>query len=91
MSYESYLCSTPVHPTEMKPEHRQRYYNEQNPFSKDKRCETCIKSDVCTLQAELNKAIEDIANIENRTNVFIDTKITCKKYAAKHIIGSRYY
>jgi hypothetical protein len=85
MSYESGLCSSSIHPLDMTPEHRQAYFNNNNPFTKEKSCEMCLKNDVCPLQNELHKAIEDILDIEKRTNVFIKTVVTCEKYAAKHV------
>lgn len=52
-------------------------------LSKDCVCNTCVKNDVCKLQDDLNKAINDIRDVEERTNVFIKTLISCKKYFAK--------
>jgi hypothetical protein len=52
-------------------------------LSKDSVCNTCVKSDVCNLQDDLSKAINDIRDIEERTNVFIKTTISCKKYYTK--------
>lgn len=52
-------------------------------LSKDSVCNTCVKSDVCNLQDDLSKAINDIRNVEERTNVFIKTIISCKKYYNK--------
>ena len=46
-------------------------------------CETCLKEDVCMYKEELNKAIKDIADIADRTNVFIETDIRCCKWTRK--------
>lgn len=54
-------------------------------LSKDCACNSCVKSDVCNLQDSLNKAINDIRDVEERTNVFIKTTISCKKYFAKPV------
>lgn len=47
----------------------------------DRICNTCNKEDVCMYKEELSKAAKDIAEISDRTNVFVDTEIKCKKWA----------
>lgn len=50
----------------------------------EKICENCNKEDVCKYKEECMKAVKDILDIEGRTNVFINTKINCKKWSKKH-------
>ena len=47
----------------------------------DRICNTCSKEDVCMYKGELAKAAKDITEISERTNVFIDTDIKCKKWS----------
>lgn len=47
----------------------------------DKICNTCNKEDVCMYKAELAQAAKEITQISERTNVFIDTDIKCKKWS----------
>lgn len=49
----------------------------------DKICDTCIKQDVCMFKDECTKAVKDIRLIAERTNIFIDTDIRCKKWSGK--------
>lgn len=42
-------------------------------------CDGCIKADVCMFKKECTKAIKDIQNICERTNVFIKVDISCEK------------
>ena len=49
----------------------------------DRICDTCIKEDVCMYKAELAQAAKEISQISERTNVFIDTDIKCKKWSSK--------
>ena len=49
----------------------------------DRICNTCSKEDVCMYKGECAKAAKDISLIAERTNVFIDTDIRCKKWASK--------
>lgn len=51
--------------------------------TKEKICENCDKEDVCKYKEECTKAVKDILDIESRTNVFINTKINCKKWSKK--------
>ncbi len=51
--------------------------------SGDRICDTCIKEDVCMYKAELAQAAKEIIQISERTNVFIDTDIRCKKWSEK--------
>ena len=46
-------------------------------------CDTCSKEDVCMYKEELAKAVKDIMQISDRTNVFIDADIKCKKWLGK--------
>ena len=46
-------------------------------------CATCSKEDVCMYKEELAKAVEDIMQISDRTNVFIDADVKCKKWLGK--------
>ena len=55
----------------------------------EKICENCDKEDVCMHKEECMKAVKDILDIEDRTNVFIKTHIDCKKWSAKPTIGIR--
>ena len=43
-------------------------------------CDTCSKEDVCMYKEELAKAVKDIMQISDRTNVFVDTDVKCKKW-----------
>ena len=45
----------------------------------EKICENCDKEDVCMYRDECMKAVKDILDIEERTNVFIKTHTECKK------------
>ncbi len=56
--------------------------------SGDRICDTCIKSDVCMLSNDLNKTVKDIKDISERTGVFIDTDIRCKKWSGK-VVNTR--
>ena len=49
----------------------------------DRICDTCNKEDVCMYKGELAQAAKDIAQISERTNVFIDADIRCKKWSGK--------
>lgn len=49
----------------------------------DRICDTCIKEDVCMYKGECAQAAKDISLIAERTNVFIDTDIKCKKWSGK--------
>ena len=49
-------------------------------------CEICAKEDVCSIKEELMRAYSDILDIEGRTNVFINTTVSCKKFLYK--VGS---
>lgn len=49
----------------------------------DKMCDTCNKEDVCMYKVDLAKVINDIIQISERTNVFIDVDIRCKKWFEK--------
>ena len=46
----------------------------------DRICNTCSKEDVCMYKEELAKAVKDIAQILDRTNVFVDADVKCKKW-----------
>lgn len=48
-------------------------------------CNTCGKEDVCMYKAECTMAAKDITEISERTNVFINTDIRCKKWIGKMI------
>ena len=49
----------------------------------DRICDTCIKADVCMLSSDLHNAVDSIKEISERTGVFIDTDIRCKKWSGK--------
>lgn len=49
----------------------------------DRICDTCGKEDVCMYKGECAEAAKDISLIAERTNVFIDTDIRCKKWSRK--------
>ena len=49
----------------------------------DRICDTCSKEDVCMYKGECAQAAKDISLIAERTNVFIDTDIKCKKWSGK--------
>ena len=49
----------------------------------DRICDTCNKEDVCMYKGELAQAAKEITQISERTNVFIDTDIRCKKWSDK--------
>ena len=49
----------------------------------DRICNTCNKEDVCMYKSELAQAAKEITQISERTNVFIDTDIKCKKWSGK--------
>ena len=53
--------------------------------SNNRICDTCSKEDVCMYKEELAKAVKDIMQISDRTNVFIDTDVKCKKWLGKVI------
>ena len=52
-------------------------------------CENCNKEDVCKYKEECMKAVKDILDIEERTNIFIKTSINCKKWSGKPAVGIR--
>ena len=43
-------------------------------------CNSCKKNDVCMYKSELERAVTDIKNVSERTNVFIETNIMCKNW-----------
>lgn len=49
----------------------------------DRICNTCDKEDICMYKGECAQAAKDISVIAERTNVFIDTDIRCKKWSGK--------
>jgi len=49
----------------------------------DRICSTCNKEDVCMYKAELAQAAKEITQISERTNVFVDVDIRCKKWSGK--------
>ena len=51
--------------------------------SNNRICDTCSKEDVCMYKEELAKAVKDIMQISDRTNVFIDADVKCKKWLGK--------
>lgn len=51
--------------------------------SGDRICSTCNKEDVCMYKAELAQATKEITQISERTNVFVDVDIRCKKWSGK--------
>lgn len=55
----------------------------------EKICESCNKVDVCKYSEECMKAVKDILDIKSRTNVFIQTKISCKKWSGKSVAATR--
>ena len=57
----------------------------------EKICENCDKEDVCMYRDECMKAVKDILDIEERTNVFIKTHIECKKCSKKSNINDIAY
>jgi hypothetical protein len=50
---------------------------------RDEVCEICAKEDVCSIKEELMRAYKDVLDIEERTNVFINTSVKCKKFLRK--------
>ena len=46
-------------------------------------CDTCSKEDVCMYKEELAEAVKDIMQISDRTNVFINANVKCKKWLGK--------
>lgn len=53
--------------------------------SGDRICSTCNKEDVCMYKAELEQAAKEITQISERTNVFVDVDIRCKKWSGKTV------
>lgn len=51
-------------------------------------CDNCIKSDVCKFKEECMKAVKDIQNVSEKTNVFIKTTVSCEKWR-KYQIANR--
>lgn len=49
----------------------------------DRICNTCNKEDVCMYKGELGQAAKEITQISERTNVFVDVDIKCKKWSGK--------
>lgn len=49
----------------------------------DRLCNTCTKEDVYIYKGECAQAAKEITKISERTNVFIDTDIRCKKWSGK--------
>lgn len=43
-------------------------------------CNSCKKNDVCMYKSELERAVTDINQVSERTNVFINTNIMCKHW-----------
>lgn len=57
----------------------------KTPIGQEHICNTCGKEDVCMYKGECAKAAKDITEISERTNVFIDTDIRCKKWIGKMV------
>lgn len=53
--------------------------------NEDRICNTCIKEDVCMYKAELAQAAKEITQISEKTNVFVDVDIRCKKWSGKTV------
>lgn len=53
--------------------------------SGDRICSTCNKEDVCMYKAELAQAAKEITQISERTNIFVNVVIQCKKWSGKEI------
>ena len=51
-------------------------------------CDTCNKEDVCKYKEELVQTAKEITKITERSNVFIDTDIRCKKWSGK-VVNTR--
>lgn len=51
--------------------------------SGDKICSTCNKEDVCMYKAELEQVAKEITRISEKTDVFVDVDIRCKKWSGK--------
>lgn len=51
--------------------------------NRDKICDTCSKEDVCMYKGELAQVEKEITQISERTNVFVDVDIKCKKWLKK--------
>lgn len=51
-------------------------------------CDTCNKEDVCKYKEELTQAVKEIIQFSERTNVFIDIDIRCKKWSGK-VVNTR--
>jgi len=47
----------------------------------NKVCDTCNKEDVCRYKKGIQQALNDISKISERENVFIETKVCCKKWS----------
>ena len=56
---------------------------------REKICENCTKEDVCKYKEECMRAVKDILDIEDRSNVFIKTEIRCKRWDGKSALGIR--
>ena len=56
---------------------------ENNNDNRNRICDTCSKEDVCMYKEELAEAVKDIMQISDRTNVFIDADVKCKKWLGK--------
>ena len=54
-----------------------------NENNNNRSCDTCSKEDVCMYKEELAKAVKDIMQISDRTNVFVDADVKCKKWLGK--------
>ena len=56
---------------------------ENNNDNRNRICDTCSKEDVCMYKEELAKAVKDIMQISDRTNVFINADVKCQKWLGK--------
>lgn len=65
-------CNTPMPPV-------------RTPIGQEHICNTCGKEDVCMYKVECTKVAKEIAEISERTSVFLDTCIICKKWIGKVI------
>lgn len=70
-----------------------RFYSDglslRTSIGQDHICDTCSKEDVCMYKAECTIASKEIMKISERTDVFIDAHIRCKKWISKMVYLTR--
>lgn len=55
----------------------------REPLEQNHICSNCGKEDVCMYKAECTRSVNEIIEISERANVFINVDIRCKKWIGR--------